>query len=165
MTEGFSPDELKFKAEKAEKITQKWIKSVSKKKANQLDNEAQRLHNEVFSRIDCLKCANCCKTISPMVTDKDIERLAKAMRTKPSAFIAQYLQMDEDNDYVFRQTPCPFLDADNYCLVYENRPKACREYPHTDRSRFYQILNLTLRNTFVCPAAFEVMEGLKADFK
>ncbi len=30
-------------------------------------------------------------------------------------------------------SPCPFLGDDNYCSVYEARPKACREYPHTDR--------------------------------
>lgn len=29
--------------------------------------------------------------------------------------------------------PCPLLGRDNYCAVYADRPKACREYPHTDR--------------------------------
>jgi hypothetical protein len=161
----FSPEELKIAAEKAAKETTKWISSVNKKKTNQLDKEAHRLHYEAFDHIDCLTCANCCKSISPTLYDKDIERLARALRLKPSEVIEQYIMVDEEHDYVFRQTPCPFLGSDNYCMVYENRPKACREYPHTDRPRFYQILKLTLKNTLVCPAAFEVMESLKKTFK
>ena len=48
-------------------------------------------------------------------------------------------------------------------MVYESRPKACREYPHTDRPRFYQILDLTLKNAEVCPAVFELIERLKKE--
>lgn len=157
----FDPEALKIKAEKAEKPTLKWIGNVNKKKSNLLDNLAQQAHDEAFESIDCLNCANCCKSISPTLYDKDIERLSKFLRIKASTFIDQYLLVDDENDYVFKQTPCPFLDSDNYCLVYESRPKACREYPHTNRPRFYQILKLTLKNTFVCPAAYEVMEKLK----
>nr|MDK7631844.1 YkgJ family cysteine cluster protein [Globicatella sanguinis] len=82
---------------------------------------------------------NCCKTTGPLFTQKDIERLAKVFRMKPSLFIEKYLRIDEDNDYVLQQLPCPFLDSENYCLVYEDRPKACKEYPHTDRKKFHQI--------------------------
>lgn len=96
-----------------------------------------------------------------MIIDKDIERLAKQFRMKPSEFINQYLYLDSENDYVFKETPCPFLMPDNYCMVYENRPRACREYPHTDRKRFYQILSLSLTNTHYCPAVYEVVDRLK----
>jgi hypothetical protein len=44
--------------------------------------------------------------------------LAKHLRMKPSEVIDQYLEMDKDNDYVFREAPCPFLMPDNYCMVY-----------------------------------------------
>ncbi len=148
-------------AAKVEKQTKQWIASFNKKQSNQLDDVVHQLHDEVFCEIDCLDCANCCKSISPTLYDKDIERIAKSLRMKPAEFIDKYLEIDEENDYVFRSTPCPFLGADNYCLVYDSRPKACREYPHTDRPRFYQILKLTLKNTFVCPAAFQVMERVK----
>ena len=80
---------------------------------------------------------------------------------KPSYFIEQYLHVDEDKDFVLNTAPCAFLGEDNYCTVYEHRPTACREYPHTDRKRFYQVLDITLRNTAVCPAAFEIVEKLK----
>jgi len=155
------PEELKKMAEKAEKSSLQWVSAFNKKQANKLDDKAQELHHDIFNEIDCLKCANCCKSISPTLYDRDIERLSRFLKLKPSEFIEKYLKIDEDKDYVFCQTPCPFLDPENYCLVYENRPKACREYPHTDRARFYQILKLTVKNSYVCPAAYYVMEELK----
>jgi hypothetical protein len=45
-------------------------------------------------------------------------------------------------------------------MVYEDRPKACREYPHTDRKRMYQILNLTHKNCEVCPVVFAITDEL-----
>ena len=141
--------------------TRTFFAKLRKKKPKNLDKIVHELHNEVFEEIDCLDCANCCKSISPTLYDKDVERLAKHFKMKPSQFVDEYLYVDDEGDYVFKQTPCPFLLPDNYCLAYESRPKACREYPHTDRKRFYQILNLTLKNTETCPAVFEVVEKLK----
>jgi len=108
-----------------------------------------------------LDCANCCKTTSPIFYQKDIERLAKSLRIKPAKFIDEYLHVDEDKDYVLNTSPCPFLDAENYCMVYESRPNACREYPHTNRKRFYQLINLTEKNLDICPAVVDIVEKLK----
>lgn len=126
-----------------------------------LDTYFQEVHEEVFEKTDCLSCANCCKTTSPIFYNRDIERLAKHFKIKPGDFIERYLKIDEDKDYVLRQAPCPFLGADNYCSVYEDRPNACREYPHTDRKRISQLLDLTYKNTFVCPAVLEITEKIK----
>ncbi|MFD0699277.1 YkgJ family cysteine cluster protein [Myroides pelagicus] len=139
----------------------KYFDKLKKKPPKDLDYQMQSIHEEVFDRVDCLSCANCCKTTGPLFTNADIERIAKHLRLKPQQFIDQYLQIDEDNDYVLQQVPCTFLDAENYCLIYEVRPKACREYPHTDRKKFNQITNLTLKNVAICPAAFEVVEEMK----
>src|ERR1700757_2109627 len=70
-------------------------------------------------------------------------------------------KIDEDEDYVLKQAPCPFLGDDNYCSVYEDRPTACREYPHTDRKNMYQILDLTYKNTLVCPAVLRIVDEVK----
>lgn len=134
---------------------------LKKKKPKNLDAVVHDLHEQAFQHIDCLACANCCKSISPIVTDKDIQRIAKHLRMRPAQFVDAYLRLDEENDYVFREQPCPFLGSDNYCSVYEVRPKACREYPHTDRDKFHQILNLSVKNTLICPAVLEVFEGLE----
>ena len=134
---------------------------LKKKPPKQLDYIMQDLHEAEFEKIDCLKCANCCKTTGPLFTDKDIIRIAKHFRMKPQQFTEQFLQLDEENDYVLKSVPCTFLDADNYCSIYEVRPKACSEFPHTDRKKFQQISNLTLKNVAVCPAAFNIVEDMK----
>ena len=72
-----------------------------------------------------------------------------------------YLKLDEDGDFVLKETPCAFLGADNYCSIYEVRPKACREYPHTDHRKITQIAKITVANTAICPAAFKVVERMK----
>ncbi len=137
-----------------------FFQKMKKKKPKTLDDVVHALHEEAFDQFDCLDCANCCSGISPIVIDKDVERLAKSQRMKVVNFVSQYLQIDEDGDYVFQQTPCPFLMDDNYCCVYENRPRACHEYPHTDRTRFYQILDLTKKNCEVCPVVFAIVDEL-----
>lgn len=155
-----------FKAQSTNKSIEhkRFLEKLRKRKPGDLDNVTLELHHKAFGHIDCLDCANCCKTTSPIVIDRDIDRLARRLKIKPSQVVAQYLRLDEDGDYVFTQAPCPFLLPDNYCMVYEDRPRACREYPHTDRKRFHQILKLTYKNTLVCPAVLEVVEGLKEKY-
>jgi uncharacterized protein len=138
----------------------KWIKKAKKANNRNLDEQFHQLHNETFRKIDCLACANCCKTTSPIFRDVDIKRLSKRLRLTESKFIDAYLKMDEDQDYVLRTAPCPFLGEDNYCSVYEDRPLACREYPHTDRKNMYQILDLTRKNMEVCPAVSLIMKEI-----
>lgn len=153
----------KFKddSQNRSKENKKFINSLKNKNPRKLDDQFHELHEEVFEEIDCLACANCCKTTSPIFRDKDIERLASHFRIKPGEFIDKYLHLDNDQDYVLNSSPCPFLMDDNYCSVYEDRPRACREYPHTDRKKMTGILNLTYKNTLVCPAVLEIVERLK----
>ena len=120
------------------------------------------LHTEAFETIDCLECANCCRTTSPIFRDIDIDRIARALNVRPAELVEQYLKLDDEGDYVLRTAPCPFLGEDNYCSIYAHRPRACREYPHTDRKNFHQILSLTLKNTLICPAAARVVSRLRA---
>ena len=133
-------------------------------KPKDLDKQVHAFHDEVFEKIDCLTCANCCKTTSPGMHDRDVERLAKHLKIKPLQVIEQYMEMDADGEYVFRSAPCPFLGADNYCSVYESRPLACREYPHTNRKRFYQVLDLSVKNTDVCPAVVAIFDKIRDSY-
>lgn len=139
----------------------KYFDKLKKKPPRDLDYRMQALHDAEFRRTDCLQCANCCKTTGPLFTDADIERIAKHFKMKPQQFIDQYLRVDEDRDYVLQNLPCTFLDAENYCMIYEVRPKACREFPHTDRKKFQQITHLTLKNVAICPAAYNIVEAMK----
>ena len=73
--------------------------------------------------------------------------------------------LDHEDFLVLKEAPCAFLDEDNYCTVYDARPNACREYPHTNRKKFRQLLDLTLENTLVCPAAFKIVRKLRETYK
>ena len=148
-------------AQRKSEENKKFLQSLRKKDARQVDRAFHQTHEKVFEELDCLTCGNCCKTTSPIFYQNDIERVGKELRMKPGDFIEKYLKVDEDQDYVLKSSPCPFLGAGNQCSVYEDRPKACREYPHTNRKKMVQIMDLTHKNTLVCPAVFEIVERLK----
>jgi len=153
---------LSFEAGRKKKENSSFFKQLAKKDPGKVDEAFQLLHEKVFGEIDCLDCGNCCRSLGPRITDADIRRISQALRIKPALLTEKYLCIDEDHDYVFKSMPCPFLGADNYCLIYENRPRACRDYPHTDRRRMQQMLDITLKNTETCPAVFEIVGRLKA---
>lgn len=154
-------DAYRQSAASSQSANKKLFAKLKRLKPKDLDQHVHAYHEEAFEHIDCLTCANCCKTTSPIFYQKDIERVAAALKMKPGEFIQKYLYMDEDGDFVLNDAPCPFLDGENYCTVYEARPTACREYPHTNRKKMHQILDLTMRNTMVCPAVLEIAEKLK----
>lgn len=145
--------------------TKKLFEKLKKQKPANLDRVINQLHDNAFDHIDCLQCANCCHTTGPLLKNKDIERLANHFNTKPSTFTESYLRIDEDNDYVFKKMPCPFLGSDNYCTVYESKPGACANYPHTQQREQIKKLKITYYNSMICPAVAEVVDELFKIYK
>ena len=157
-------EELPKLAKKAEKENKKYFANLKRKTPKNLDVVVQKLHDKEFAKTDCLACGNCCKTTSPIFTEKDIERISRHLKMKVSKFVATYLERDQDDFMVLKTAPCSFLDeSDNSCFIYDVRPKACSEYPHTDRRKFIQITDLTIANTSVCPATYNIVEALKKE--
>lgn len=154
-------EEFRQKSRSKARENKKFLNSLKKQNPRLIDDAFHEKHDEVFEEIDCLTCANCCKTTSPIFTDRDIDRIASYLGIKPGDFVQEYLKIDEDEDYVLKSSPCTFLMPDNTCSIYEARPRACREYPHTDRKRMVSIMDLTYKNTMVCPAVFEIINRLK----
>ena len=115
--------------------------------------------DEAFEKIDCLSCGRCCRELGPRLTQADVGRLAKRLRMKSGAFLDAHLRRDEDGDTVFASMPCPFLGCDSYCSVYEDRPKACRDYPHLEGSR-KDALALHIENLAYCPAVVLAVEAV-----
>ncbi|MGY8927380.1 MAG: YkgJ family cysteine cluster protein [Flavobacteriales bacterium] len=142
----------------------KSFKKLSKKKHNKVDAVFHDLHEKAFEKINCLSCANCCKTTSPIFRAIDVKRIAKKLKMTDGEFERHYLRKDEDSDLVLKQTPCTFLSDDNSCSIYDYRPQACKEYPHTDRKRIISILDLTLRNVEICPAVADIAVQLPEKF-
>jgi len=157
-------EQHKQQARLLKKENKRFLQKLKKRPPKDLDQVVRDLDAEVWEEVDCLQCANCCKSISPVFKSKDIERISQALKMKPGEFTSEFLQIDEDDDYVLKSAPCPFLLADNRCEIYEVRPNACREYPHTGKRKFHQLLDLTYKNTLYCPAALKVVEGMKKTY-
>ena len=154
-------EHLTQQAKDTARETKKFFQQLKKRTPKKLDEIVSGIHEEVFASTDCLSCANCCKTTGPFFVQKDIVRIAKYLKMKPAQFELNYLRVDEDNDWVLQQLPCTFLGEDNHCSIYDVRPKACREFPHTDRKKIHQIADLTQKNVAICPAAFTIVEKMK----
>ncbi len=84
---------------------------------------------------------------------------------RESDFIETYLKVDEDGDFVVKKLPCPFLGADNFCSIYEERPSDCRRFPYTDEDIIVKRKELTLKNSGFCPITYYVLEKLMATEK
>jgi len=125
---------------------------LKRRRPKNLDNVFHEAHDKAFNKIDCLECANCCKTTSPIFRDIDVQRIAKKFKQSTRDFENAYLKRDEDDDLVLKSSPCTFLDPDNHCSIYDVRPLACKEYPHTNRKKMFQVLDLTRKNAEICPA-------------
>jgi len=158
---GIPLSDLKKKAAEKQKENATFLQKAAKKVPMKAVYKA---HEEAFAKIDCLECANCCKQLGPRFKTTDIGRLAGKMKMRESVFIETYLRVDEDGDYVAKTLPCPFLGADNYCFIYEDRPGDCRKYPYTDSDVLLKRPKTTLANAPYCPAVFDVLEQLKKAF-
>ncbi len=144
-----------------QKEYRRFLQNADKKgEKNRVLDQLPALHEEAFQRIDCLKCANCCKNYSPRFKTPDIKRIAKHLKMRESDFIERYLRLDEEGDYVVKTTPCPFLGPDNYCSIYEVRPSDCERFPYTDEDVLIKRPALTQKNTTFCPIAYYVVEKL-----
>lgn len=127
---------------------------------NQVLKQLPSLTEEAFQRMDCLKCANCCKHYSPRFKTPDLKRISKHLKMKEGDFIETYLRLDEDGDYVAKSAPCPFLDQNNACRIYDQRPSDCRRFPYTDEDVLLKRPALTLKNVSFCPIVYYVLEKL-----
>jgi Fe-S-cluster containining protein len=151
------PENWRQVAKDKQKVYKRLLEKGNK---NKMLKVLPQLHEEAFSKIDCLSCANCCKNYSPRFKQPDIKRIAKTLRIKEGDLVDRYLRLDEEGDYVVKQSPCPFLATDNTCDIYEDRPSDCRRYPYTDEDVLLKRVPLTLKNATVCPATYAVLEKL-----
>ena len=147
--------------EKKSKEKQKQFKQyLQRADKNKVLKQLPDLHEEAIAKVDCLQCAACCKNYSPRFKTPDIKRISKHLKMKESDFIATYLKVDEEGDFVVQSSPCPFLGADNFCSIYEVRPSDCARFPYTDEDVLIKRQSLTLKNATFCPIVFYVLDKL-----
>lgn len=148
--------------EQKSKDSQKAFKYyLQKTNKNVILKKLPDLHEQAFEKIDCLKCANCCRNYSPRFKGPDIKRISRVLNMKESQFIDTYLRMDADGDYVVKSKPCPFLGEDNFCSIYEDRPSDCVRFPYTDEDVVFKKIDITLKNSSFCPITFYVLDRLR----
>ncbi|MCI5055798.1 MAG: YkgJ family cysteine cluster protein [Flavobacteriales bacterium] len=150
---------------KQRKKSASFVINLNKNQKKAIADNIEDVHERVFERTDCLKCANCCTSIPPQISKLDVKRISKYLGLSEKQFLAEYTSVDSDGDLVFNQSPCRFLEKDNTCRIYEFRPKACRAFPHTDNDQFLNHLNLHKQNVQYCPAVYAILEEIQKRIK
>lgn len=154
-------NQFRQKASGKKKANKKFFERIKNEKSSVVDDLFQQADEDVFANINCLDCANCCKTTGPLFTAKDVHRIASHLKLKPGEFEAEYLKTDEEDDLILKSVPCVFLNEDNRCSIYEVRPRACAEYPRTNKRNIKEFLGPLRKDVEVCPAVFEMVERIK----
>lgn len=139
-----------------------FLKGLLRRKLRGLDSVAIALNKKAFEKIDCLQCANCCKTMSPTYKKSDVKRIAKHLGMTFQQYYDKYLEQDEGNgDYMNKSTPCQFLQKDNKCSIYPVRPTDCSGFPHTQYRDFKLYISGThIQNIEYCPITHHVVERM-----
>jgi Fe-S-cluster containining protein len=157
----------KLKEISEEKAEENWAFRAHLKECDispeEVDAIVHRLYKEISSKIDCKACANCCKEITPVLDNEDVDKLSERLGISNAEFKEEYLVEDEEsNGFKFKIKPCTFL-KDKSCSLYAYRPKDCRSYPHLHKDGFVFRLMDVIANCSVCPIVFNVYEVLKEE--
>jgi uncharacterized protein len=112
-----------------------------------------------WAKTDCLDCANCCKTMSPTYTKKDITRISKFLGMTARTFTEKWLYKDRTGDWMNKKQPCQFLDLKtNMCNVYEVRPRDCAGFPYHGTKSIRDYGHVFKQNVEFCPATYRLVE-------
>jgi Fe-S-cluster containining protein len=131
----------------------RFLTRLAKQPPGGLDKIKIEADKEVWQEVNCLHCANCCKTMSPTYTKKDISRISKYLVISEKTFKEKWLYKDKDGDWLNRQQPCQFLDIKtNMCNVYEVRPEDCAGFPHHTKRKMTDYMHVYKQNVGYCPA-------------
>jgi Fe-S-cluster containining protein len=125
-----------------------------------------KIAQDIESGIDCTECANCCRTATVRLKDRDIEKLAKHLSVKPHVFVRDYTEETEDEGLILKRGEggCPFLEG-NLCGVYDARPTTCQDFPHLVHgpgSLVSRMWAMTDRASF-CPIVYNTLEAWKPE--
>ena len=141
-----------------------FLKRLKKKDPKNILALTKKADAIMWTEVDCLECANCCKTMTPTFKKSEIKRISERVGMSYDQYFKKYLKVDADtNDIVNINTPCQHLRKDNKCSVYDIRPEDCSGFPHTRRRDFWhQVEEGTyINNSPRCPATLKFLENLE----
>ncbi|MCA6461783.1 MAG: YkgJ family cysteine cluster protein [Sediminibacterium sp.] len=141
----------------------RFLGRVEKKPPRGLDKLAEEIDAAVWKEVDCLSCANCCKSMTPTFTTTDIKRIANHFEMTPAQFKEKYLEFDKkEGDWMNKKQPCQFLDLKtHFCSIYEIRPADCAGFPHLKKKKMTEYIHVHQQNISYCPATFKMVEKMQ----
>ncbi|MEO5675006.1 MAG: YkgJ family cysteine cluster protein [Chitinophagales bacterium] len=140
------------------------FKRLKKKRPAGLTKAFRIYNDEAFAHINCMDCANCCRTSLAVFEKPDVKRISQHFAMKEKDFIKKYLTPHPDYEFLIKILPCPFLAEDNKCSIYEIRPTGCRTYPPARLQLSDEQLDVIHDNIGICPAISEMVERVKEKF-
>ena len=150
------------KARIHQKAFKQYLGKIKKNPPRGLDTIAAGIDAEVWKEVDCLSCANCCKSMTPTFTRADIKRISTYLEMTHIEFKEKWLKFDKkDGDWVNKKQPCQFLDhTTNMCSIYEVRPLDCSGFPYLKKRKMSDYLHVHQQNVVYCPATFKMVEKM-----
>lgn len=138
------------------------LTGLEKKTPLGLDKLTATIEKEVWAEVDCLSCANCCKTMTPTYTQNDIKKIASHLEMTVDDFKKKWLIRERNTgDWLNKSTPCQFLNREsNKCSIYEVRPVDCSGFPHLSKKRMTDYMHVHKQNLEYCPATFKLVEKM-----
>src|SRR4051794_30800552 len=120
----------------------KFLDKVAQNPPPLLDAYTEQIDKEVWQEVDCLRCSNCCRNMSPTYTVTDIKRIATHLRMSMPAFKEKWLYKNKKGEWMNRSQPCQFLDLEtNYCTIYSVRPEDCAGFPHLAKKKMVEYMH------------------------
>ncbi len=155
---------FKQKVTRNKRAFKSYLTRLENKPPKGLDKITPVVEREVWKEIDCLTCANCCKSMTPTFTVQDIKRISAHFNMTPAAFKEKWLFYEKrDKDWQNKKQPCQFLNlADNKCSIYEIRPVDCSGFPHLSKKKMVDYMHVHRQNIEYCPATYKMVERMKA---
>ncbi len=140
-----------------------FLTKLEKYEVPNIDQLRKKADTDTWATTDCLSCANCCKSMTPTFTQKDLEVIAPHFNMSIDAFKAKWLNYEtKDKDWVNKKQPCQFLNKENNkCGIYEIRPDDCRKFPHHLKKNMDDYIHVYKQNLNYCPATYKWVSLMK----
>lgn len=140
----------------------RFLTQLKKYPPKRLNRLTSMLEKEVWKEVDCLSCANCCKTMTPTFNAADLKRISAYFGQTVEEFKSQWLYKERKKagDWLNKKQPCQFLNLkDNKCSIYAIRPADCAGFPHLSKN-LKDYVHVHKQNLEYCPAAYRLVEKM-----
>lgn len=154
---------FKKKAQTNKSVFRRFLSKLEKQPPRMVAKLTAVLEQETWREVDCLTCANCCKTMTPTFNLADLKRISAHFGQTVEEFKTKWLRKEKkkDGDWLNKQEPCQFLNlVDNKCSIYAIRPADCAGFPHLSK-KFSEYAHVHKQNIEYCPATYRLVEKMK----